>query len=110
MTAIPDQTQSTVAVRPLARRRWALLLGLALLMAAIDQTSKALVENGLTIGQSWAPIPTLASIFEITRSANSGAAFGTFQGANLPLLLLSLVMIVGILIFFRQLAPGHTGQ
>jgi|SRR5579859_3629421 len=110
MRAIPDQTQSTVAARPVARRRWALLGGLALLMAALDQVSKALVVNGLAIGQSWAPIPALANIFQITRSANSGAAFGTFQGANLPLMLLSLAMIVGIVIFFRQLAPGHTGQ
>jgi len=110
MTAIPDQTQPAVVERPVAKRRWAMLFSLALLMAAIDQISKALVENGLAIGQSWAPIPGLANIFEITRSANSGAAFGTFQGANLPLLLLSLAMIVGIVIFFRQLAPGHMLQ
>ncbi|MHB8751155.1 MAG: signal peptidase II, partial [Aggregatilineales bacterium] len=33
-----------------------------------------------------------------------------FQGANLPLLLLSLAMIVGIIIYFRQLSPGHIAQ
>ncbi len=79
-------------------------------MFALDQGSKALVVNNLTLGQSWAPIPALADIFQITRSANSGAAFSIFQGANTPLLVLSLAMIVGILVIYRQIPPEYTLQ
>jgi len=83
--------------------RWIGLLLLALIVAAVDQASKAVVANSLAIGQSWTPFPALASVFEITRSANSGAAFGLLQGGNFALLLLSLAMLVGILIYFGRL-------
>ena len=86
--------------------RWLVLLLLALAVAAIDQASKAAVANNLAIGQSWAPMPELSAIFEITRSANSGAAFGLFQGGNFALLLLSLAMLIGILVYFRQLSTA----
>ncbi len=86
--------------------RWLVLLLLALAVAAIDQASKAAVANNLAIGQSWAPMPALSAIFEITRSANSGAAFGLFQGGNFALLLLSLAMMIGILVYFRQLSTA----
>jgi len=93
----PDEINRT------GRQSWAILLLCATLIAVIDQASKAAVADKLVIGQSWTPIPALASIFEITRSVNSGAAFGLFQGANLMLLLLSLVMGIGIVIYFRRL-------
>ena len=85
--------------------RWALLLLPALIVAGVDQASKAAVANNLAIGQSWTPLPALASVFEITRSVNSGAAFGLFQGGNLILLVLSLAMVIGIVIYFGRL-PG----
>jgi signal peptidase II len=90
--------------------RWGLLLLPALLVAGVDQASKATVANSLAIGQSWTPIPALAPIFEITRSVNSGAAFGLFQGANLMLLGLSLAMLVGIVVYFQRLPAVSMGQ
>ena len=87
--------------------RWLGLLLPAVIAFGIDQASKAAVIDQLAIGQSWAPIPMLQNIFEITRSVNTGAAFGLFQGANVLLLLLSAVMAVGIVIYASRLS-GQT--
>lgn len=76
----------------------------------MDQLTKTLVTENLPLGQSWAPIPTIASIFKITHSANSGAAFSLFQGGNIPLLLLALAMLVGIIWFFAQSKPEERLQ
>ena len=87
--------------------RWIGLLLIAIIVTSVDQASKAAVASNLAIGQSWTPVPTLATIFEITRSVNSGAAFGLFQGGNFVLLLLSVVMLLGILAYFGRLpAPS----
>lgn len=83
-------------------RRWLTLIGIALIVFALDQITKTLVVERLALGESWAPIPAVADFFQITHSANSGAAFSLFSGANTPLLLLSLIMIVGIVYVFRQ--------
>ncbi len=92
------------------RQHWGVLIGVALSVFALDQISKALVITQLALGESWAPIPALADFFQITRSANSGAAFSIFQGANTPLLLLALAMIVGIVYVYRQTPPAHRLQ
>lgn len=84
-------------------RRWLPLIGGAAAVLALDQITKALVSDRLPLGASWAPIPAVASIFKITHSQNSGAAFSIFTGANLPLMLLSLVMAVGIVVFYPRL-------
>ncbi len=93
-----------------SRRWWPLLLAPALIVAALDQLAKALVVSQLFIGQSWTPIPALANFFAITRSANSGAAFSIFQGGNAPLLVLSIAMAVGIVVFAWRMPASHAGQ
>jgi signal peptidase II len=82
------------------------IAAVAALVLVLDQFSKAWVVQNLALGASWVPVPVLANIFKITHSANSGAAFSIFQGANFPLLALSLVMAVAILLYLRQV-PAH---
>jgi signal peptidase II len=88
--------------------RWAPLLAGGILVLLLDQWSKAQVIATLPLGGSWEPIPAVASIFKITHSQNSGAAFSIFTGANLPLLLLSITMAIGIVIFYPR--STNTGQ
>ncbi len=92
------------------RRHWFALIGIALAVLALDQLTKTLVIERLALGESWSPIPAVADFFQITHSVNSGAAFSLFSGANTPLLLLALAMIVGILVVFRQTPPDRRLQ
>jgi signal peptidase II len=86
---------------------WLVLLGSASLIFAIDQTTKAWVSANLAFGESITPIPALADFFAITRSANRGAAFSILPQAGDLFLIIALVMIVGVLLFYRRMPDGH---
>jgi len=86
---------------------WLVLLGSAALVFAIDQTTKAWVTANLAFGESVTPIPALADYFAITRSANRGAAFSLLPQAGDLFLIIALVMIVGVLLFYRRMPEGH---
>ena len=75
-----------------------MLLGIVGLLIALDQWSKALVRDQIALGSEVYPIPFLAPFFRFTYWKNTGAAFGIFQNANLPLLILS-ILISGALIW-----------
>lgn len=75
-----------------------MLLGIVGLLIALDQWSKALVREQIALGSEVYPIPFLAPFFRFTYWKNTGAAFGIFQNANLPLLILS-ILIAGALIW-----------
>ena len=75
-----------------------MLLGIVALLIALDQWSKALVREQIALGGEVYPIPFLAPFFRFTYWKNTGAAFGIFQNANLPLLILS-ILIAGALIW-----------
>ena len=75
-----------------------MLLGIVGLLIALDQWSKALVRDQIALGSEVYPIPFLAPFFRFTYWKNTGAAFGIFQNANLPLLILS-ILIAGALIW-----------
>ena len=87
--------------------QWAVLLGSASIVFAIDQGSKAWVTSTLAFGESLTPVPALRDYFSITPSANRGAAFSIFPQAGDIFLIIALVMIVGILIFYRRVPAGH---
>ena len=86
--------------------RIAILVGVSGLVIGLDQTVKWLVSTRLTPGQSWEPIPAIASLIKITYSYNSGAAFGMFANASDLFLLLALVIIVAFLFSYPRL-PSH---
>jgi signal peptidase II len=83
--------------------RWAVLLGPAAVVFAIDQLSKAWVMANLAVGETITPIPALADFLAITRSANRGAAFSFLPQAGDLFLIIALVMIAGILLFYRRM-------
>lgn len=89
-----------------APARWGVLIGVGGLAIALDQTVKWLVTTRLLPGQSWEPIPAIASFIKITYSYNSGAAFGMFANASDLFLLLALIT-VGAFIFSYPKLPSH---
>lgn len=87
--------------------QWAALLGSAFIVLAIDQGAKAWVTSRLAFGESLTPIPALADYFALTPSVNRGAAFSIFPQAGDIFLIIALLMIGGILIFYRRIPAGH---
>ena len=82
------------------------LFGLSLLVVALDQYTKWLVRKHLPLNRSWNPITWLSSIVTLTRTQNTGAAFGLFPQMGLFLVIVPLAVVVAIIIYYRQLAAG----
>jgi signal peptidase II len=59
------------------------------------------------VGQSWELSPWLAPVFHITHVTNTGAVFGLFPGAGSFFVVVSAVVIVALLIYYRQLPDGQ---
>ncbi len=78
-----------------------LIAGVILL---IDQLSKYLVHLKLIPGES---IPVIKNVFHISLIHNTGCAFGMFQHQTTVLRGLSILTIVMILVFFRQIARSE---
>jgi signal peptidase II len=90
-------------------RRWVLLLGLVLLLLALDQLTKWLVRQNLAVGEAWAPIPALAKVFTITHVQNTGVAFGQFPGLGWVFMLVNLAVVVAVLVYYPRI-PGDQWQ
>ena len=88
-------------------RRWAALLLPATIVIIVDQIAKRIVVTSLTPGDLVSPIPALASVFQITHSRNTGAAFGILPQLGDMFLIVALAMIIGVPIFYRRLGAGH---
>ena len=85
-----------------------LFLGLAIAAFALDQGSKSWIVANLQYGGS---IEVLADLFYLVHVRNPGAAFGLFADGDPQIRLtvfigVSLVAVLIVLSFFRQLAPG----
>lgn len=90
---------------PIVQRIWVLILaGIVLLL---DQPSKRFIEQWLPIGQSWAPYPDYAHLFQITHTFNTGGVFGILQGWN-EVIALVAVFVTGFILIYSWLLPaGH---
>jgi signal peptidase II len=86
---------------------WALFVGIAALIIAVDQITKSLVLSNLSVGESWNPIPFLKPYASITHVTNTGAAFGLFKDQGTVFAIVAIVVVVGILVFYGYSAPRH---
>jgi signal peptidase II len=77
------------------------------LVVFLDQLSKYFVVARLAEGQSWEVAPWLAPIFSITHVTNTGAAFGLFRGGSDFFVIIAAIVIVAILVYYRQLPDGQ---
>jgi signal peptidase II len=75
-------------------------------VVALDQLSKAWVIDNLLVNESRQPIPALSPFFQITRSSNTGSAFGFLPQASDLFLLIAVVAVVAILYFYPRLPEG----
>ena len=91
-----------------ATRRWVFLVGVAGLVIAIDQFTKQLVLRNLALYESVQPVPALAPFFQITRSYNTGSAFGFLAGLSFSgtLFLVVALVITAVLVYsYARLGP-----
>ena len=86
-------------------RKWFILVSAIIATVLVDQASKLWVVDNLELYQSVQPIPALAPVFQLTRSTNTGAAFGILPAAGNIFLLLAFVIIGIMLWHFRSAAP-----
>lgn len=90
---------------PLVQRLWVLLIAGSVLL--LDQVTKALIEQWLPIGSSWAPFPDYAHLFQLTHTFNTGAVFGIFQGWNAVFIVIAVIVTAFILIYSWLLPSGN---
>ena len=83
-------------------RKWSFLTAAAVLTIGADQLSKAWAVSSLALGESMQPIPALAPYFQLTRSMNTGAAFGILSQAGNLLLALAFAIIAAMLWQIRK--------
>lgn len=89
------------------RAHYRLTLGIAGVVYALDQLTKAWVVQRLAPGESWAPWPDWAFIFQITHTTNTGIAFGLFPDRGLLFVLIALATIALGVVFYRRMPTPH---
>lgn len=73
----------------------------AVLIVALDQWTKFLVQASLPLGG--APRPLIPGFLYLTHVHNTGVAFGQFAGAGAVLILAAAVAVVAILVYRARL-------
>jgi len=91
----------------MAPKHWVALIAFAVSLP-LDLATKILLDRHLTYADR---VPVIEGFFYLTHVRNPGAAFGLFADGDPTFrlgffIIVSLVAILIILSFFRQLAPG----
>ena len=87
-------------------RHWILLFVLIAVVIAADQNSKHWIVDNLRVGESRQPIPFLSPFFQLTRSQNSGAAFGFLSQAGDVFLVIAMI-VVAVMLFLYPRIPDN---
>jgi signal peptidase II len=86
------------------RRHWIqLILTIAVVLVA-DQVTKGIVVHDLLVGETRRVIPALSPFFQVTRSQNTGAAFGFLPQAGDLFLIIAIVVVIGMFFFYPRIA------
>ena len=83
---------------------YAFLVGMAGIIIGFDQWTKALVRANLPFGGIWSPWEWLSPYARIVNWDNTGAAFGLFQGGNLVLSILAVLISIAIIYYYPKLS------
>ncbi len=84
--------------------RWLWVVVIAVVVVALDQWTKNLIEARIPLWQGYPPFPNLAQYFNLVHYQNSGAAFGLLRGQAGLFVVVAAVVIVIIVIYSRYLA------
>ena len=76
---------------------------IALVIIALDQGSKWLIQQGMTLHES---IPVIPEFFHITYILNRGAAFGILENQRWLFLIMAILLFV-LYAVFRKKLPEH---
>ena len=79
---------------------------IAILVVLIDQAAKLLVRTNLAITETWMPVDWLKPFLRIIHWKNTGVAFGLFQGSGWIFTIIGLVLILLVILFYRQVWQG----
>nr|WP_290665818.1 signal peptidase II [Ardenticatena sp.] len=89
-------------------KRW-LLWGIAIVVFALDQTTKQAVRTWLPMHTTWRPFDTFPlNRLGIMHTYNTGAAFGIFPEYGLFFVAVAVVVIVGIVLFQHRVSSDRT--
>ena len=77
---------------------------IALVIIAVDQLTKKLVVDNMEIGES---IEVINNFLYITSHRNPGAAWGILAGQMWFFYLVTVVVIVGLVIYIQKMAKQH---
>ncbi|WP_437348407.1 signal peptidase II [Paenibacillus humicus] len=72
---------------------------LSILALGMDQVIKWIVVTNMKLGES---IPLLPDIFHLTSHRNRGAAFGILQDQRLFFLVVTIVVLIGLIIYLHR--------
>lgn len=101
------RTETMTPIEPVdarARPHWASFLGIAALIIAGDQLTKAWLVSFLAPGQA---VAVLGDWVRLVHSQNAGGLFGLLQGNALPFGLLSLVVAGLIVVYHARSSPNQ---
>jgi len=84
-------------------RKWMILLIMIALTLVVDQGTKQIIITQLYVGESVQPIPMLAPVFQITRSENTGAAFGFLSQASDIFLVIAIIVVIAMIAFYPRI-------
>lgn len=96
--------QVTDAPVPAGRPHWVAFLGLAAVIIAADQVTKAWLVSFLAPGQA---VAVLGDWVRLVHSQNSGGLFGLLRGQAVPFGLVSLVVVGLIFVYHAKAAPNR---
>jgi signal peptidase II len=94
LTSAAESTPDGAPGRPAARRRLLLVLGVAVVVLAIDQVAKAIVMATLALHE---PIRLLGGLLTLRLVRNPGAAFGMATGFTIVFSVIALAVVVTII-------------
>jgi len=78
---------------------WGTFLGLAAVVVALDQLTKAWLTSFLAPGQS---VDVVGDLIRLVHSRNAGGLFGFLQGQALPFALVSMVVVALIVVYHAR--------
>ncbi|TMB62291.1 MAG: signal peptidase II [Chloroflexi bacterium] len=84
-------------------RRLALIGGVAVVVFVLDRLTKAWVETNIPVYEGR---PVIDDLVRIVHTQNSGAAFGLLPERTTLLSVLSVLAVVAILYYYRQIASA----
>ncbi|GAB7388059.1 signal peptidase II [Bacillaceae bacterium] len=73
---------------------------IAFVVLLLDQVTKWLVVRNMEVGES---IPLLEGVFHITSHRNRGAAFGILQDQRWFFIAVTIIVVVGIVVYLRKI-------